>query len=278
MFQDSTEAAISTALSLDRNLDRLYRLWWVGDSRELLQEVDCCSLRSPVRHDGEQWQVIERAEDGSVVVGRGGELAGVSAGDWLAIDHDTVWVLRRAAWHDGQFAWCASKQPRPPIARRWRTRIYIPGQRNSQFSLKRIAEVLDRTGLWFNAKTWLGNSCRQDQIVVWTATRDTLSAIDVLISEITCVDGWLPPPPLTLKYGPLGIAYDPIDSNSLGHLICGAVVSAGDLDPSYSVWERWTAACRLHHLRADRPWQHPGSIDPFSFWAKVETQMRHHAT
>jgi hypothetical protein len=270
----SVEAEVSAAMALDRNLHDLYRGWWVGDPSGQATATDSAARRSPAapsRHEVASWELIQRHGDGSVVVARGGELAVVAAGDWLAGAEGVVDVCRRSAWDDGQFAWRTSERAQPPASARWRARIYVPGRRESEPGLGRVADALDRAGLWFEAKSWLGPPGRRDQTVVWVSARDGVRAVSAL-AESEGGDERLAPPPLTLRCGPLGVAHDPLGSDSLGQLICGAVISAGDLDPARDLRDRWQAACRLHRLCPDRPWRHPGSIDPFGFWAEAEAR------
>lgn len=98
--------------------------------------------------------------------------------------------------------------------------------------------------------------------MLWLAVRDAPSALHLLRRELCGAS--LPPPPLALKVRDacISLSHDPVDGGSFGMRICGAIVSAGDVngDPL----DRWAEACHFYEVQPQHPWRHPSKVDPFS--------------
>jgi hypothetical protein len=277
--QHSVYAALADALARSRDISELYRSWWAGcDGDAAFDQPDPEYYLEPRRHPTERWNLVKVLPDGTACVARGGESGQVPAGSWLAWDTDTVSVSQRSQWVENGFLWCASARPRSAIVRRWRVRIYIPASREDpdkrRQRLLRICDALEEEGVWFEAKVWLGGPPRRDHTVLWVKASDAEAVVCLLDKGGFCSSSSWPVPPTTLPLldCAVGLAHDPVSEDSLGLLVCSAVVAVGDLSPSMPLRERWHVACRHFGLSPDTPWRHPGQVDPYGLWTRLEEQ------
>lgn len=265
-MNSQVSAALSKAAAFERDIESLYQDWWAGCPNVLTQGDTASDLKA--RHEPEEWQLLERTDDGQVLVSNGDATGVVPAGEWLTDRPKSVSIQRRASWIDGPWEWRASKRLQPLTARRWRIRLYIPGGEGSA-GLGVVGDLLDDAGLWFQAKTWRGAGLRQDQTVLWMAVRDAPSALDLLCPKLYSSSLSPPPLALTVRNTCIGISHDPVDGGSFGMRICGAIVSAGD-SADDGPMGRWAEACRFYEIQPQHPWRHPSKVDPYHFWAQAE--------
>ena len=280
-MSDLTNGAVysrtADAAELSRDIAELYRTWWVGDKDSAIEKpVDVSKEIAVERHPTEVWTPIHMLPDGAVRAGRGGEIALARAGEWLAVDSENIHVSRRSVWREGDFVWRASKRSQPAAARRWAARMYISASEEDEprEELLGLCGALDNEGLWFEAKAWLGPPIRRDQIVIWVEAADAEVAISTACASLRKAANGRPAPALTLSAGHrrIGVAHDPVPGASLGMRICGAIVTAGDLDEGRSWASRWRSACQHYELTPEKPWRHPGGVDPYDLWARLETE------
>lgn len=268
---------LASGARVSRDIEELYRIWWAGDRGSGWEGVPDDRREIPVeRHSTEVWNLVEVLPDGTASVGRGGEVAQAPVGEWLADGPHEVRVSRRSLWREGSYVWRASSRLQPAIARRWAVRIYLAddGCGHSEGHLGALCAALDDEGMWFEAKAWLGRTARRDHTVVWVQASDAHTAVRIARESGRSSQSPLSAPPLALKLGDgaIGIAHDPPVRASLGLRVCGAVVSAGDLEAGGSWESRWRSACGYYDLVPEKPWRHPGVVDPYGLWESLEAE------
>lgn len=252
----------------ERSISSLYGSWWSGTppAPNVERYVPVTSY-----HPAEKWNTLSSNGGGGLTIARDGEVAVVSPGEWLAADGDRILLRRRRRWWQDGFLWTASRRCTPLTAKRWRVRVYVPGGRIMSIrEFSALASALDRAGYWYEGKVRLGASRHSDQCVFWLAAGDAVDAYEHLSAKIRSDPGRADPPPFTLRLGAVGIAHDPEGGQSLGLAVCGAVVAARDQDSALDLQARWILTCEAYGLCAERPWRHPGPIDPFAVWSKLE--------
>lgn len=218
--------------------------------------------------EDEAWELVDADAVGNVVVAQNGQIGTLEPGEWIESDPSKVLVRRRRTWSTEGFTWLASSRLMPVMARRWRTRIYVPVSSDPYADFHRICKGLDTAGMWFLGKTNCSGVRRADQSVIWVDASDAPDAARIAsdcMSETISAD----PPPLTLQLGSVGVAHDPAQGASLGQRVCGAVVGAADSQDGWSE-SRWRLACTAFELKPDAPWRHPDEVDPYALWSTLE--------
>jgi hypothetical protein len=261
-----TRRAVEEAMSLSANLGELYAHWWTSATDG--------AARVEATHIGESlppqvWHVLDQDLRGGLLVSRSSQVAVVAEGEWLTLDEKSVEVRRRRVWETDGFLWRNSKRLMPAMALRWRVRMYVPASAEPIADFTRLADILDQRGIWFQAKTNTSPIRRTDQSVFWLDAADAVPAAKLAGACLADTPLELPPPPLTLCVGPVGLAQDPADGDSLGRRMCGAVASTRDASPTWDA-ANWQSACDRFDLLADRPWRHVGRADPYRCWVSAE--------
>jgi len=257
---------------MSRDLDELYADWWTRvplDAYAYSDELD--DPEDVEFHPQQEWEMVAPDAEGGLVVARAGEVGSLRPGEWLACRASRILSHRRHRWAQGGFDWAASSRPAPLTARRWRVRVYIPGWAQARSEFERIASALEDAGYWFEAKTLRATGCsRSDHSVFWLAAGDAITA-SRLIASLSPHRADRPlPPPLASPLAAIGLAHDPARGASFGRRVCAAIISAGDHDDQLTVSRRWGSACERFAILPDRPWRHPGELDPYRIWERLE--------
>lgn len=249
------EVAIKVARAAEKysSITDLYEHWWSG--RGVASPLASPLSVTDSRHAPTRWRCLVQHEDGSVIVERGGMIGRAVAGEWLFDDGTDVLVARRRTWSTDGFVWASSAMPAPPVALSSTLRIYIPGGDDPSRDFTALTRALERLGTWYKLKSRSYDRGRRDQLVIWIPARDILDVLSCIRATLE-PGNRLSPPPITLVKSWIGLAHEPYSAESYGMIVCGAVVSMADRDPSDPV-QSWAVAASFYGLNHEQPWRHP---------------------
>ena len=218
---EELEKAEALLLENSHSVEYLYANWWSQGKPTLkihLRETkyhESRALRQLVKHD-HAW-----------VVGDGFRAYKVYPGEYLDNSDKFFQIIRRKTWDSEYWSWVQSEMIEPYPNNESKIRVYVPTPSNVSLEelLGLLISTLEAKQLWFVLKHRHGNGGFSDHFVIWIQQ----SVVPVFFEEFARYGNIYfkgLPPPLTIHHHGLGIAFDPLDGESFGWLMCQEISRA----------------------------------------------------